>query len=218
VISGNFVYLGAAISMIGSGAYAWSTLRGLTQPNRVTWLMWTIAPGLVFVSELQQGVGVQSVMTLSVGLGPLLVLTASFLNHDAVWKLGVFDVACGLASALGLVLWFVSSNATVGLALFMVADGLAGLPTVIKSWKAPETESYTSYLGALINGLLTLATVSVWTSAVVAFPIQIVLFNILEVSLISGRIGPRLRREQGLESSAPGERIIPSIKRTEENR
>jgi hypothetical protein len=208
VIDVHFVFLGAAISLIGSVLYAKDTFRGLTQPNRVTWILWTVAPMLAFASEIHQGVGLQSVMTFTIGLGPLIVLCASFANKNAVWKIGPFDIACGIASCLGLLLWLLSSNDTVALASFMTADALAGLPTIVKSWKAPETESANTYLGAFISALLTLATVTKWTSAVVAFPIQIAVFNALQISLISGRLGPRIRREPAPVRDVPVERVI----------
>ena len=40
----HFVYLGAAIGAIGQVGYVVDTIRGRTQPNRVTWLLWALAP------------------------------------------------------------------------------------------------------------------------------------------------------------------------------
>lgn len=208
----HVVFLGAAIGLVGTSMYALDTLRGLTQPNRVTWLMWTIAPGLAFVDELQQGVGLRSLMTFVIGFGPLLVLIASFANRRSVWKIGPFDIACGAASCLGLILWLVTSNDTVALFSFMAADFLAGLPTVVKSWRDPASESTSAYLTGAINALLTLTTVTVWTTAVVAFPIQIVLFNLVQVTLVAGRLGPRIRREPAAASTVPVEHVIAPVR------
>ena len=124
----HVVFIGAAIGLSGTLLYARDTLRGTTQPNRVTWLLWTIAPMLAFADELRQGVGLQSVMTFTIGFGPLVVLLASFANKSAVWKIGPFDIACGIASVGGIALWLATSNNTVALASFMAADAMAGLP------------------------------------------------------------------------------------------
>ena len=208
----HVVFIGAAIGLVGTSMYAYDTLRGLTQPNRVTWLLWTIAPGLAFIDELKQGVGLRSLMTFVIGFGPLLVLLASFANRRSVWKIGPFDVACGVASGLGLVLWLVTSNDTVALFSFMAADFLAGLPTVVKSWRDPSSESTSAYLTGAINAALTLTTVTVWTTAVVAFPIQIVLFNVLQVILVAGRLGPRVRGEPRSTTMAPVEHVIAPLR------
>jgi hypothetical protein len=215
VINVHFVFLGAAISLVGSCLYARDTFRGLTQPNRVTWTLWFVAPMLAFAAELQQGVGLQSLMTFSVGLGPFIVLCASFANKNSVWKIGPFDLACGVASILGLLLWLITSNNIVALASFMAADGLAGLPTLVKSWTNPETESANAYIGGFVNALLTLATVTTWTTAVVAFPLQIVIFNAVQIVLITGRVGPRVRGTLTPSPTAPSERIIAPTKGNE---
>jgi hypothetical protein len=195
VINPNFVFLGAALSVVGAVSYARDTIRGVTQPNRVSWLMWTIAPLLAFVAELRQGVGLQSVMTFAVGFAPFIIFCSSFFTRRAVWQLGPFDLACGVASGLGIVGWIVSSNNVVALVSFMAADCLAGLPTIYKSWKEPDSESVGIYLAGLVSSLITLATVTVWTTAEVAFPIQIGLLTGLQVVLVSGRLGPRFRRQ-----------------------
>ncbi len=207
MINPNFVFLGAAFSIIGALSYARDTIRGVTKPNRVSWLLWTIAPLLAFAAELRQGVGLQSVMTFAVGFAPFIILCSSFFNRSSVWKLGAFDFACGLASGLGIVVWIISSSNIVALVSFMAADCIAGLPTIYKSWKVPETESVGIYLAGVVNALLTLATVKVWTTAEVAFPIQIALLTGLEVLLVTGRLGPRLRRE-GRASPTPLEQVI----------
>ena len=202
VINANFVFIGALFSLVGGVSYARDTVRGVTSPNRVSWLLWTIAPLLAFAAELHQGVGLQSVMTFMVGFAPLIVFCSSFFNSSSVWKLGPFDFACGALSMLGIVVWIVSSNDIIALAAFMAADCIAGLPTVYKSWRDPASESAGVYVAALMNALITLATVKVWTTAEIAFPIQITILAAMEVVLISGRLGPRLRRgERGPSSS-----------------
>ena len=188
---------------MGTLAYARDTYRGLTQPNRVSWILWTIAPLLALSSEIHSHADWQWMMTLSVGVGPFIVVCASFANHGGVWKLGPFDIACGLASVIGLVVWLVTANDTVALGAFMVADGMASLPTVRKAWLAPETETIWPYATALVSSSLTLATVTAWTSANMAFPAQILLMDLLLVALISGKIGPRLRGERYEVPAAP---------------
>jgi hypothetical protein len=212
VLDVHFVFLGAAVGLAGSLVYARDTFRGVTQPNRVTWLLWTVAPLLATVAELRQGVGLQWVMTFMVGFGPLLVLSASFLSRSGAWKLGAFDLVCGAVSFGGLVGWALTSNDTVALLCFIFADALACLPTLIKSWKAPETETVAAYATALFNAVVTLATVSVWSTGAIAFPIWIGSINLVFVSLIGGRIGPRIRHELPVESFAPIERVIKGTK------
>jgi hypothetical protein len=198
VISVNFVYLGSAIGVFGGAIYLRDTLRGTTQPNRVTWLLWAVAPLLAALVEFRSGVGLRTLTTFVVGFMPLLVFIASFHNRRAVWKIGRLDYACGLLSAAGTAGWLVTRSGVVAIVAAIVADGLAGLPTVVKSWTTPQSESASSYIGALANSGILLLTVRHWTTAQVAFPLYIVCVATVEVILVGGRVGPRLSRRRGL--------------------
>ena len=206
----HVVFLGGLIGLFGSALYARDTWRGTTQPNRVTWILWTLAPTLALIAEIRAHVGWQWVMTFVIAFGPLLVLVASFTNGRSVWKIGPFDYLCGAASIFGLVIWAITSNDTVALLAFMAADGLASLPTIVKAYKAPETETLATFVASLFSSLLTLATVTTATAttAEVAFPIQITVVNLVFIVLIGGRIGPRIRRQAVVEPRSPHERVL----------
>ena len=189
----HFVILGAAIGSVGLVLYLRDTLRGTTQPNRVTWLMWATAPLLAFAVEVNEGVGLRSLLTFTVGFGPLLIFLASFRNPASVWQISRLDYICGGLSIAGLVAWVVTQHGTVALVASIAADALAAVPTIHKSWRWPETETGAAYVAAAINAAITLLTVDRVTSAVVAFPLYILLVATFEAVVVTGRIGPRVR-------------------------
>jgi len=193
VLNESFVYVGIVIPFLGDGFYIRDTIKGLTQPNRVSWLMWGIATSLVGFAQIRQGVVLPCLLSFAIGLGDLLVFGVSFIRGNGVWKLGPFDLACGIASALGLIVWAASSNNTAALIAFVVADAFATIPTLMKSWLAPQSETTAVYLASVVSSAMVLATVLVWTSAAVAFALWLAAINFLLVILISSRIGPRVR-------------------------
>ena len=204
MINVHFVILGATLGLLGSAYYIRDTLRGVTHPNRVSWLLWGFAPLLAFAVEVRSGVGLQSLMTFTVGFAPLLVVAASFVNRNAVWRITRLDVACGTLSLGGTAVWLFTRQGVVAITAAIAADALAGVPTIIKSWKAPESESASAYLGAFANATITLLTVTTVTFAVVAFPIYIALIAGFEVLLVGGRLGPRVRSLRGVGAGAAG--------------
>ncbi|MHB8220618.1 MAG: hypothetical protein ACYDHU_09920 [Acidimicrobiales bacterium] len=189
----HFVIAGAVIGLAGSAGYAVDTIRGRTQPNRVTWLLWGAVPLLAFAVELRSGVGLRAVMALSVGLGPLAVFAASFVNRSSVWRIGRLDYACGALSVAGIAVWLATSDGLAALCAAIAADALAGVPTLVKSWRSPESESAVAYWGSLANAAVTLLTVTTITAAEVAFPLYIVVITGVELVLVAGRLGPRVR-------------------------
>jgi hypothetical protein len=193
VINVNWIYLGTAIGALGTAVYLRDTLRGTTKPNRVTWLLWAVAPLLAAAVELNAGVGLRALPTFMIGFLPLLVFAASFHNPVAVWKVRRIDYACGAMSVVGTVVWLVTRNGVLAISAAILADFLAGVPTVMKSWTHPETETVHSYIGAVISMGIVLLTIEHWTFDVAAFPIFIVCMGSVEVVLVGLEPGPRLR-------------------------
>jgi len=197
----HFVLLGAVIAGVGTALYLRDTLKGVTQPNRVTWLLWSAAPLLAFAVEVREGVGLRSLMTFVVGFSPLLIFLASFYNRASFWRIGWLDYLCGAVSVAGLGVWLATRHGTVAIVASIVADALAAAPTLLKSWKQPESETAAVYYGSTANAVITLLTIRTWTTAVDAFPIYIAFISTVEIALVAGRIGPRLRLS--LERTAP---------------
>lgn len=188
----NFVILGAVILGIGSLSYLIDTIKGKVKPNRVSFFLWALAPLIGFTAQIKQGVGIQSLLTFMIGFTPALILLASFLNKDAAWKLRPFDFICGAFSIFGLILWYITKEGNFALIFSLMADGLASLPTIVKSYKYPETENPWAYLGSLIAAVLTLLTITNWNFAHWGFPIQTVVINLVMFILIRFKWGKRI--------------------------
>jgi hypothetical protein len=193
VINENWIYVGSAIGAAGAVVYLRDTLRGTTKPNRVTWLLWAVAPLLAAAVELKEGVGLRALPTFMVGFMPLLIFIGSFHNSASVWKVRRLDYACGLVSVLGTIVWLVTRNGVLAISAAIAADFLAGLPTLMKSWTHPETETVHSYVGALISMVVLLLTVDHWTFDVVAFPLFVACMASLQSILVGLEPGPRMR-------------------------
>jgi hypothetical protein len=198
MINQNFVIVGAIIAAAGSLSYLIDTLKGKVKPNRVSFLLWSIAPLIAFFAEIKQGVGIQALMTFTVGILPLTIFIASFVNKKAVWNLTGFDLICGALSIVGLVLWFITKSGNIAIIFSILADALAALPTVVKSFNYPETESAWPYFASTISAILTLLTVTVWNLANIAFPLYIVLITLVIFSLVQFKLGKHIRLMLGI--------------------
>src|SRR5690348_177693 len=108
MINPNFVIIGVIVQFLGGLSYLIDTVKGKVKPNRVSWLLWSIAPLVAFAAEIKQGVGIQSLTTFIVGFVPLLIFISSFVNKKAEWNLSKFDILCGVLSVLGLFGWYIT--------------------------------------------------------------------------------------------------------------
>ncbi len=145
MIPDYFAVIGAGIGSIGGFYYLYDTITGRAQPNRVTWLLWWLFPMITFVAQRAQGVEGLSWATFAAGFTPFLIVVASFLNRKAYWKTEPRDYYLMAGAMLGIVLWFLTDNPNMAILFALVADLLAGVPTLIKAYRYPETESWIAY-------------------------------------------------------------------------
>jgi len=192
VLNANFVIVGSLIGAVGAFAYLIDTIRGRVKPNRVSFLLWSIAPFIAFAAEVKQGVGLASLMTFSTGFWPIMVFFASFVNKKARWEVTKFDLVCGFLSVIGLILWLITKVGNLAIIFSILADGLASVPTVVKAYKYPDTEIAWPWMATVVGIILTLLTLKEWTFAHYGFVVYILVINTVIYSLVQFRIGEKL--------------------------
>ncbi len=179
------VIASALLSIIGSAAYIRNTLKGSTKPNRVSWGLWAFAPLIGTAAALSAGADVWTVVRIFLaGFIPLLVFFASFINPQSYWKVSAFDILCGLCAGLALVAWLGIDSPELAILLAAVGDGFAALPTIVKAWKYPETETGTVFVMSLFSVLLVLPSIPVWNIENSAFQIYLLGVNTLLITAV----------------------------------
>jgi hypothetical protein len=200
--------LGAALPPAGFASYLRDTLRGKTQPNRVSWSLWAAAPLIAFAAEQAQRTSLKvSLLTLALGAGPALILAASFACPRACWAPTRLDLACAAVALSALIGWAVTRQGAVAIALAITADAVAAVPTIRKAWAQPESESIGTYAASGAGSAITLLTVSRWRFASFAFPlyVTIVCGAITALIALPHAPGERARKASGrLQSNRPG--------------
>ena len=186
------VVIAASATLVAAIAYIRSMFKGHTKPNRVTWLMWTIAPFTAAFAGFSSGATWAAVPVLMSGLSPCLILLASFLNKRAYWKLSRFDYACGGLSALALVLWYLTANPNVAIIFAIFSDALAAMPTLRKAWRDPQTEFPLPYIVGIFSPLTSFLVAPDWGFSEIGFPAYLVVINILLVYSVSKRKQTRI--------------------------
>lgn len=167
-------------------------MRGETKPNKVTWFFWSVAPLIGTAAAISDGVTWAVLPVFISGFGPLLVFISSFLNKNSYWKLEKFDYWCGGLSFLALVFWFVTKIPEIAILFAIAGDGLAAMPTLVKSWKYPETENAGPFTMGILNSLTSFVAIKVWTFSSYAFPAYLVVINTsIAFAILRRRIFPK---------------------------
>jgi hypothetical protein len=160
---------GAVINFVACLGYVRAILKGEATPNRVTWSLWALVPLIAGAAQLSSGVGISTLVVLSVGAGPACVVLASFVRGTGSWQLGPFDYACGACAVAALALWAVSGDPVTAIVLSILGDFAAALPTLRKAWLAPATENRPTYLISFAGMILGILSIQQVTFAAYAF-------------------------------------------------
>jgi hypothetical protein len=173
-----FVLLGAAVQLYGIARYISDIFQGQTKPNLVTWVLWAMAPLVAAAAAISTGARWAALPTFMVGFGPLLVVLSALIARRALWQPTTFGYFCGSLSLVAILLWAVTRKPAMAVLFAIVSDGLAALPTLIKTWQFPETESGIAYTTALFNILTSFAAIHFYTFAELGFPIYNAVVNV----------------------------------------
>ncbi len=139
--------------------------------------MWSVAPLIATAAAISNGVGWAVLPVFMSGFAPLLVFIASFVNPNSYWKLERFDYFCGFCSVLALILWGITRQPDIAIIFSIASDGFAAVPTLIKSWRYPETESTTPFTTGIFNSLTSFPAIQIWAFSAYAFPVYLVVIN-----------------------------------------
>ena len=183
--------VGAIIGSIGGFYYLYETIAGKAQPNRITWLLWGIFPMVIFVAQKAQGVEGISWTSFVAGFTPLLIVAVSFFNKKAYWKSEPRDYYLMAAAIIGLVLWAMTEDPNMAILFSLLADMLAGIPTLIKSYRHPHSESWIAYAISTFGFGISFLSVQTYNFENTSFVAYLVILNGTCALLASRRHKPK---------------------------
>lgn len=182
------IYLIVATSMlnlIGTLYYIAGILKDKVRPNKVSWSIWMVSPLIAALAALSDGAGATQIPGFMSSFLASLVILASFLSKKGFWKVTSLDYLCGFLSVLALIIWYFTKNPIWAIALAILSDLFALMPTLIKSYYHPESESISTYLMGAIAALASFTAITQLKFSFVALPFYYFSFNLITVFIIS---------------------------------
>ena len=67
----------------------------------------------------------------------------------------------------------------VAIVFAILSDALAGVPTIIKSWKFPGTETMAVYCPGIVNNTIVFLTIKEWNFAAYSFNAYLIIINLI---------------------------------------
>ena len=146
-----------------------------TKPQRATWFIWAVLLTIAFFAQLSKG-GTWSLITTGVDwLGVVIIFILS-IKHG-MGGASKLDKLALLGAAIGLILWYFTNEPLFALVITILIDFIAGMLTILKTYKQPETETFIAYMICGTGGLLGVLSVGEMNVPLLIFPLWICLFN-----------------------------------------
>jgi hypothetical protein len=143
-----------------------------------------LAPFIGVFFQLKAGAGLSALPVFMAGFGPLVVIIVSLFRKSSIWKITKLDMVCGFLALMALVFYILTHNLGISILFAILSDGLAAIPTIVKSWKFPETETAAVYLPGIFNNTLGLLIIKNWTFSIYSFNVYFILINLIIVFCI----------------------------------
>ena len=207
----TFAILGGVFLVLGGLSCLLGVLRHEAKPNRVSWTIWTVPPVVCFAAQVHARVGPAAALTFAIAISSLLVLLATFLNQHGYAKMGRLDWCCALLAAVSTLLWVMTRDPDITVVMLIAIDWLGALPTLVKAYRDPQSESRVAFLFFALGAAVTLTTVHNWTLLNYGVSIHTLIMAsaiFVIITFARGRVAARDgRRQHDSGSSRPATRL-----------
>jgi len=177
--------LAGVIALAAYVPYVIDIVKGRAQPARSTRIMFML---LLLVTLLQQH-AVHSGWLMAVTVGELIGAACLFVLAFKYGEGGFsrLDIACYGLLVVDMALWFSTGSALLALHLSVLADFIAFLPTLVKTWRRPHSETPLFFAIGVVAPLLNIFAAGTYGYGVLLFPVYLVIINLAVLVMILGR-------------------------------
>ncbi len=140
------------VALIGYIPYIRDCIKGKTKPHVISWFIWALVSFLAFGIQFFNEGGAGSFVNLFMGIICSVIFVFSLKN-------GTKDITKNdwIAFTLALIaifLWLIVKQPLLSIILVVFIDIMSFLPTIVKAWKKPWTETVVTFgLSGIKNGL-----------------------------------------------------------------
>ena len=114
----------------------------------------------------------------------VLALCLKGYGHRAY---GAIDAACLVLAIGAIVLWFATKDPVIAICMSVVADCIATIPTYVKTYREPFSESVASWFICIIASALALISASPFNLANIVFSTYMVAAGIIFLGVMVSR-------------------------------
>ena len=187
----TLLFFGIASGVLSTFAfipYIIDTVTERTQPQRASWLIWSVLGSIAFMSQIFEG-ATSSLWFAGVQVSGTIIVFALSIKGGKGRFLSKTDYVILLAATLGLVLWYFTETAAYALAITISISLLGGAATVVKAYRDPDSETLITWVISLIASVCAILAVGKFDLIILAYPLYLfTLYITLVIAIVLGRL------------------------------
>lgn len=173
----------AALMILGCFIpYANDIIKGKVKPARATRIMFALLMIIVLLQQYTLHNGWLVAVTWGDAIGSLAILLLAF--KYGIGGLCKVELLCYILLIVDVMIWLTTKNALLALHLSVVADMIAFTPTVLKTWRYPNTETPLFFAVGTVAPLLNIMAAGNYTYRALLFPFYLALVNGIQLAVI----------------------------------
>lgn len=170
------------IALIGYIPYIRDCIRGKNKPHVISWFIWVLVSFIAFGIQLLNKGGIGSFINLFMGV--ICVTIFFFGLKNGTKNITRVDWVAFSLALIAIVLWLVVKQPLLSIILVVFIDMMSFLPTILKAWKNPYTETVITYgLSGVKNGL-SIYALSTYSLTNIIYPVYSLIANFLFVGML----------------------------------
>jgi hypothetical protein len=158
-----------AVQVYSIVPYIKSILKGQTRPNVVSWSLWLVLQVIAIAGQISSGASWSLFFLFAMLFNIILVLSVSAKGYGYK-KYGWVDFVCLASVIAAIAIWKTTGAPVLAISMAVVADFIALVPTVVKTWKEPASESAAAWFILVIAAVLAVFSTAKYDAANLLYP------------------------------------------------
>ncbi len=172
-----FILISSILVFLSYIAYDWSILTGGAKPHRTTRFVLLLIT-ILGTSSLFASHDTVAIWLIGISAVNCIVVFALSLKYGmGGWAPS--DIICLLIALVGIVTWRLTDNPALGLYAAVVADFAGMIPTLIKTYRYPDSEYGLMFLLDVSADSLILLAITNWQFQNYLYPLYLLIINMV---------------------------------------
>lgn len=178
------------LSFLPCPLYLYDMWKKGVKPDRVTW--WVLSFTTLMIAVTYHAVGAGETIWFPIGytISFLTIAILSVPYGEGPLKLHTLDRVCLMGACIAALVWVFLDAPVIALFVAILTEFIGLVPTAVKAYKRPKSESASAWVLTTIASFLNLFALESWAFVLAFYPVYVFLTNApITYFIVRPRIG-----------------------------